>query len=134
MQIKRVVTCFLFSEGKILLLRRSSRVSTYKERWAAVSGTIETNPDEQALAEIREEVGLQSHDIQLIRKGQALLVEDKNLDIQWIVHPYLFYVKNPAGLHLDWEHQDSKWVNPADIENYNTVPELKEALLAVFRD
>jgi hypothetical protein len=29
---------------------------------------------------------------------------------------------------LDWEHDQYKWIRPAEIENYDTVPRLKEAL------
>jgi hypothetical protein len=29
---------------------------------------------------------------------------------------------------LDWEHDHYTWIKPAEIENYDTVPRLKEAL------
>ncbi|MCL0057688.1 hypothetical protein M1N05_01270 [Dehalococcoidales bacterium] len=43
---KKVVTCFLESDGEILILRRSAQVSSYQGRWAGVSGYIETTADE----------------------------------------------------------------------------------------
>jgi len=55
---KRVVTCFLESDGEILILRRSRQVGSYQGKWAGVSGFIETTADEQALVEIEEETGL----------------------------------------------------------------------------
>lgn len=37
LQEKKVVTCFLESDGEILVLRRSDGVSTYQDRWAGQS-------------------------------------------------------------------------------------------------
>ena len=131
-KIKSVVTCFLQSSHKILLLRRSDRVGTYQGRWAGISGYIDTAPDEQALIEIKEETGLFGQDIKLKAKGRPLEVVDEKLKVKWIVHPFLFYVNNPSKITLDWEHRDSKWVAPAEIDNYDTVPQLKEALELVL--
>lgn len=128
---KAVVTCFLESGDKILLLRRSGQVSTYQGRWAGVSGYIEKTPDEQALTEIKEEVGLASDDVQLVRKGKPLEVEDEKLSVKWIVHPYLFHVKDPVKIKIDWEHKEARWIDPGKIDHYQTVPRLKEALSRV---
>ena len=51
MQTRHVVTSLLTrpAEGTILLRRRSDRVSTYPGRWAAISGSVETEePLDQA--------------------------------------------------------------------------------------
>ncbi len=132
-QIKEVVTCFIESENKILILRRSGRVGTYQGRWDGISGFIEKTADERALVEIQEETGLTGKDVKLISKGQPLEVMDEKLKIKWIVHPYLFYLKNPEKVKLDWEHTESKWIFPDEIDNYATVPRLKEALNEVFQ-
>ena len=132
LQEKQVVTCFLESEGKILLLRRSERVGSYQKRWAGVSGYIESNADEQALIEIEEETALGREDVELGTKGEPLEVLDENLGIRWVVHPYLFQVKNRGKIRIDWEHKETKWIEPKDIVNYQTVPKLKEALSKVY--
>ncbi len=131
-QIKEVVTCFLESDNKILLLRRSGRVGTYQGQWAGVSGYIETTPDEQAYIEIKEETGLERKDVKLVHKGKPLEVLDVKVKTKWIVHPFLFQVKNPDKIKLDWEQQESKWIDPGEFDNYITVPKLKEALAAVM--
>ena len=69
LQEKRVVTCFLESDGEILILRRSQRVGSYQERWAGVSGYVETTADEQALVEIEEETSLCGEDLKLVKRG-----------------------------------------------------------------
>jgi len=107
-------------------------VGTYQGRWAAISGYIEKTADEQALTEIAEETGLSGRDIELIRRGQPLEVRDEKLGIRWLVHPYVFRVKERGQVSIDWEHEETKWIHPRDIDNYQTVPSLKEALARVW--
>lgn len=132
LQEKQVVTCFLESDNEILLLRRSERVGTYQGRWAGVSGYIEKNPDEQALVEIAEETGLGEKDIKLVRKGKPLEIEDEELGVRWVVHPFLFHINDRNKVKIDWEHKETRWISPGDIDNYQTVPMLKETLARVY--
>jgi 8-oxo-dGTP diphosphatase len=127
-----VVTCFLESDGEILILRRSEKVGSYQGKWAGVSGYIEGTPDEQALIEIEEEAGLRGEDITLIRRGEPLTAEDEELGIRWLVHPYLFHINDRNKVRLDWEHKEAKWIKPEEIGNYRTVPMLKETLDLVW--
>jgi PncC family amidohydrolase len=128
MDEKHVVTCFLEHSRKILILRRSSKVGTYRRSWAGVSGYIETNDIDQAFTEIRQETQLYQKDLKLIKKGKPLEVIDKNLNRKWIVHPFLFHVKAPDKIKIDWEHTESKWIKPSELKKYETVPGLAKAL------
>ncbi len=125
---KQVVTCFLESDNKILILRRSGQVGTYQGRWAGVSGYMEKTPDEQALTEIEEETSLPRKDIKLIKRGEPLPIEDEKLGVKWVIHPYLFHIKDRSKIKIDWEHQETRWIKPEDVGKYDTVPKLKEAL------
>jgi 8-oxo-dGTP diphosphatase len=129
---KKVVTCFLESDGEILILRRSQQVGTYRGRWAGVSGYVETTPDEQALVEIEEEAGLSREDLELIRKGEPLTAEDEELGVRWLVHPYLFHISDRDKVRIDWEHKEAKWIKPHEIADYRTVPMLKATLARVW--
>ena len=129
---KRVVTCFLESENEILILRRSGQVGSYQGRWAGVSGYIETTADEQALTEIAEETSLSQEDIELTRRGEPLTIEDKKLRVKWIVHPYLFHIKDRNKIKIDWEHKETRWIAPKDIAKFETVPKLEETLARVY--
>jgi len=129
---KRVVTCFLESDGEILILRRSGQVGSYRGRWAGVSGFVEKTADEQALIEIEEETSLSGQDLELIKRGEPLSVKDKKLGVIWLVHPYLFGIKNRNKIEIDWEHKETRWISPKDIVNYKTVPKLKETLAQVI--
>jgi len=134
LQEKHVVTCFLESRGEILLLRRSEQVGTYQGRWAGVSGYVEGAPDVQALVEIDEETGLHGkREVEFIGKGEPLVVEDVELGTRWVVHPYLFHINDRSKVKIDWEHKEAKWIDPDDIDNYQTVPMLKETLARVYK-
>ncbi len=133
MQETHVVTCFLANrEGRVLILRRSAQVGTYRGRWGGVAGYLETTPVEQAYTELSEEVGLDRRDLELLREGEPLEVVDAELGRRWIVHPFLFRVRDTAKIRLDWEHTESRWIEPGEMRSYPTVPGLPEALERVY--
>ena len=129
----RVVTCFLTRGGKILVLRRSGQVGTYPGMWAGVSGFVEGEeaPESRAWVEILEETGIDAKRLDLLKRGEALTVMDPDLERHWIVHPFLFRVAEGASVRLDWEHLESKWIDPGDLESLETVPDLAEAFRRV---
>jgi eIF-2B alpha/beta/delta-like uncharacterized protein len=133
MERRDVVTSFLEHEGKILILRRSEKVGTYRGRWAGVSGYLEEGEDplHRALQELREEVGLTSEQVQLLRKGKPLLVPDLEKKVVWKVYPFLFRVKSDR-IQMDWEHRECQWIRPEEIGRYETVPKLEETLERVW--
>ena len=115
-------------------MRRSEQVGSYPGRWAGVSGYIEEKTaDEQALVEIAEETSLFEEDIELLKKGEPLPVEDERLRVRWVVHPYLFHIKDRNKIKTDWEHKETRWIKPENIDNYETVPLLKETLDRVYQ-
>ncbi len=134
MQRTHVVTCFVTNtEGQLLILRRSDRVGTYRGRWAGVSGYLEGEPEEQAYTELREEVGLDRTDVTLVATGEELEVPDETLGRTWVVHPFLFTVRDAARVRLDWESVESRWISPGDLHEYPTVPGLAEGFERVVR-
>jgi 8-oxo-dGTP pyrophosphatase MutT (NUDIX family) len=129
---RHVVTCFLRFGAKILLLRRSELVGSFRGRWAGVSGYMETTADEQALIEIEEETSLGREDLKLLKRGKLLEVSDEKVGVKWVVHPFLFQIKEPGKIKIDWEHTETRWIDPEDIDNYDTVPMLGEVLARVY--
>lgn len=129
MDERHVVTCFLEHNGKIMILCRSEQVGTYRGKWAGVSGYIEESrkPVEQAWIEIKEETGLDSGDVELVREGLPLEVLDPQIDKRWIVHPFRFQVLKTEKIRIDWEHTEAKWIAPEDIDRHETVPKLLES-------
>ena len=129
LEVRKVVTAFLERDGKILLVQRSQAVRTHQGLWAGISGYLEHAPLEQALIEIQEETRLNKEDVALRRQGQPVDVPDPEHAIRWVVHPFLFHVKRPDAIRLDWENVEMRWILPAEIDDYTTVPGLKQALL-----
>jgi len=129
---RRVVTSFLRSSGKILLLHRSEAVGTHRGRWAGVSGYIEggEEPHERALIEIAEETGLSPGEVKLVKAGEPLPIN--NSEGSWLVHPFLFDISDRHKIRLDWEHTEYRWVDPEEIVHHETVPGLSKALLSLI--
>ena len=128
-----VVTNFLLRtdgpEIRLLLVRRSGRVGSYNARWAGISGFIEegVSPEEQAYTEIREETSLQRSQVRFMRRGAVVEHIDDELGRRWLVHPFLVEVLDPQAIKLDWEAEEMRWVAPAELGSYETVPKLQEA-------
>ncbi len=135
MQFKHVVSSFLLFDQRILLLRRSNRVGSYRGRWSGVSGYLERGeePLQRAKIEIQEELGLSSLQVSLVRSGELLRTFDEQKDTVWIIHPFLFEVHEP-NLRLDWENSESRWISPDDLRSFDTVPNLKEVFERVRWD
>ena len=130
------VTSFIESGGKILIVQRSNRVSTYPGKWAGISGSLDKGKtaDEQAWLEIAEETGLSGDDIRLVKKGEPLVFNDDDIGVRKVVYPYLFHIEDREKIRLDWEHIRSEWIDPADIGSYDTMPMLKESLERVMEE
>jgi 8-oxo-dGTP pyrophosphatase MutT (NUDIX family) len=126
-----VVTCFLTFNDKILILKRSDKVRTHKGKWAGVSGYIESDETDHqtAIKEIREETGLTENDIELIRKGEPIHVQDGPQ--VWVVHPFLFRI-NTDSISFDWEHTEYRWISPGELKDYDFVVFLDHAMAAVL--
>lgn len=133
-----VVTCFVLrsvsGRDEVLLVQRSERVRTYRGAWAGVSGYLEPGiaPLEQAYTELREEVALAPSNVALLREGEPLPVLDEQNALAWVVHPFLFHLREGATLTTDWEALAYRWVQPDEVGQLQTVPMLAEALAAVY--
>jgi 8-oxo-dGTP diphosphatase len=134
-EFQDVVTVFLTHRSKILVLKRSRKVGTYKGHWAGVSGYLESNDaSAQALTEMAEEVGLGEDDVTLLKAGKPFEIVDRTQGRVWRVHPFLFAVHEPDKIRLDWENIEMRWILPEEIDQLKTVPALKETLERVIKD
>jgi len=128
----KVVTCLLEHDGKILILKRSEKVGTYRGLWGGVAGFVEEGeePQQTTVKEIREEVSIGVEKILLLHAGTVVeytdIYEGKTYD--WVIYPFLFHCDDPAAVRLDWEHTEYRWIEPDEIEHFQTVPHLKEVL------
>ncbi len=126
-----VVTVFLHRERRVLVLRRSAKVGTYRGKWAGVSGFAQDIPLRQAYTELAEEVGLARSQVRLQGLGVPLRVWDA-AGRRWLVHPFLFAAPPDWEPRLDWENVESRWVEPEAMADLDTVPGLSAALARVW--
>ncbi len=134
--MSQVVTCILEHDGKILLLKRSNQVGTYRGLWGGVAGYIEEleDPYDTALKEIRQEAGIDVDSIELVRKGNPIEFSDtyEGRRYNWVVYPFLFHIQSKELVRTDWEHEDYCWVHPSEIKKLDTVPGLDEVIRQLF--
>lgn len=126
---KHVVTSIVRNRGKILLLRRSAKVGSYRGQWAGVSGYIERGEDDETSAkrELAEEIG--NGGVKLTRRLDPQRFRDS--DVVWCVHPFLFDVTS-RDVCIDWEHDSYEWVSPEDVGRYPTVPGLQSIVCGLL--
>ena len=127
----RVATSLLINdEGNLLILKRSEKVRTYKGFWGGVAGYVEENekPYETALKEIKEEVGLNKEDVKLIKRLDPIKFSDtyENQKYNWEIFVFLFKITDKSKIKIDWEHLEYRWINPSEIEKFNTVPHFED--------
>jgi predicted aconitase with swiveling domain/ADP-ribose pyrophosphatase YjhB (NUDIX family) len=122
---KHVITVVVRSRGRILLLRRSDKVGSYRGQWACVSGFIEGHEadEDAARRELLEEINMA--DPKIVRRIEPQVFRDS--DTVWCVHPFLVDAKDPK-IRTDWEHQAYEWVAPKDVSGYPTVPGLQQVI------
>ena len=133
----RVVTVLLENdEGNLLILKRSDKVKTYKGQWGGVAGYVEENeePFDTAIKEIKEEVGLEIKEVQLIKRLDPIKFTDiyKGEQFNWEIFVFLFKTIKKDKIHIDWEHSEYQWISPSEIVKYDTVPHLKEVVSKLF--
>ena len=130
-----IVTSFIKNDDKILILKRSDKVKTMKCLWAGVSGIIEKNdttPLERAKIEIFEEAGINEKEIELLKSIEQIKIKSTQYkNHEWNIFPFLFSTKN-SEIKLNWENSEFKWIEPNDIKNYETVPELEKILFSLL--
>ena len=133
-----VVTCFLERTDeqlpRILLVQRSQRVGSYHGRWAGISGFVEPDvtPDEQAFVEIGEETALLPEEVRMLKRGAVVEYRDESLGRHFYIHPFLFRILTPTHVKIDWEATEMRWIQPSELLQYETVPNLPEAFASAI--
>ena len=129
--IKRVATVILKKDDKILILKRSNKVSSFQGRWSGVSGEIKKNeePAEAAIRELREETGIEAVKDELISADRPIIVTEG--ERVWKVYPFLLRVVSET-ISIEWEHDKYEWIKPCELQNYELVPRLDEVVRSLL--
>lgn len=127
-----VVTCIIENDNKLLILKRSEKMKSFRHRWSGISGYLENNEDllSRALIEIYEETKIKKENITLRKILNQCLIEIENNRII-IIQPFFFSSKTNI-ISLNWENCDYKWIKEDQVKNYNTVPKLTYMLYNCF--
>ena len=134
LRFTNIVTSFIKNDDKILILKRSDKVKSMKCLWAGISGIIEGDetPLTRAKIEIFEEAGIHEEQIELLKAVQQIKISAPQYkNHEWNIFPFLFKAKNPE-IKLNWENSEFRWIEPNEIKNYETVPELEKILFSLL--
>lgn len=126
---RRVVSAFIRNRGRILVVRRGQDVTSFPDRWSAVSGSLgpREDPRDRARREVFEETGLRG--VRVRASGRPFVARDATT--AFTVHPFLMDAPRRT-VRLNWENTDARWIRPEEIDSLQTVPRLKEGLLSVL--
>jgi 8-oxo-dGTP pyrophosphatase MutT (NUDIX family) len=124
-----VVTVVLRNRGRILIVRRSDSVGTFRGRWSAISGYLEGSetPKSRALREVREETGMR----RIVFRAAGSPVFARADATVFVVHPFLFEAPD-RKVRLDWENVEHRWIRPEEVDRFETVPRLQDVVQAVL--
>ena len=117
-----VLIIFVRFQDRILLLKRSKKVNTYKGKWSSVAGYLdEIKPIRQkVLQELKEETNIGEDSIMDIKFGQSYKIKDDTVHKLWLRFPVLVELKEKPRIKLDYEHTDHKWIKPEEINKHDT--------------
>lgn len=129
-KVAAVVTVFVRLGERILLLKRSDKVGSYRGKWNTVAGYLDElkPPRLKALEELREELGITEDDIASIKAGDPYEFTDATLGRTWLVNPFLVDLKGEPEITLCWEHTEYKWIRPEELGGFDVVPRLEKSL------
>lgn len=129
------IIVFVKYKDKILLLKRSDKVRTYKEKWNTIAGyldEVEKPIEEKIYNELEEELGIERSNINNLKITRQYKIEDKKIKKTWLTYPTLVeLIKNPK-IKLDWEHSEFRWIKRNEIKNFDCVYKLAESLKKVL--
>ena len=125
-----VVAALIWDKNKFMICQRPTTKSCAL-LWEFVGGKVEKGEtkEEALIRECREELGV------------TLSVGDKFIDVTHeypdiTVHLTLFHASISEGTPKKLEHNDIKWITPAEIPNFDFCPadtEILEKIVEVFK-
>ena len=121
-----VKTVVLDSENKILLLKRSAKVSS-PHTWDFVGGGVDKreNPLDAARREVKEETGLEVRDLQPL----TTYLDSTGVD-EAVIIAFTSRTKD-RNVNLSWEHEDFRWVTWGELKSMQ-LPDLHAFIRNAF--
>jgi 8-oxo-dGTP pyrophosphatase MutT (NUDIX family) len=119
-KVNKEASCIVLlnEDKKILLLKRSDKTPWEPGKWSLVGGKIDLgeNAKEAAIRECGEETGLGIKGNKLI---YCFTMKEDDYEVNFFIG-----VSEGSDVRLNGEHTEYKWVNPNEIPELETVPNL----------
>ena len=118
-ELKFACVCLVFNEeNKLLLVRRADNDEWMAGKFALVGGTVEENeiPEETIIREAKEEVNL------TLKKPKLVY---STIEETTFLYVFVSKVTSSDKIKLNDEHSGYVWINSNQIDEYDTVPNLK---------
>ena len=74
---------------------------------------------------MQEGTGLTSNNLTLLHAGKPHRFFAADLSRRWTIHPFAFVLSPDApAIRINWKHTEYRFVQPEEVETYETVPDL----------
>ena len=123
-----VINVVVEYKDKILLLKRSDKVNSYKGKWNTIGGYLdEIVPLKKKVEEeLREELGITDLEKAKISYGESYEFHDREIGRTWIIFPVLVEFQTKPKIKIDWEHTEFKWIKHGEIGKFDCVPKIEK--------
>lgn len=111
----------LVHQGRVLILQRGPTAPWMPNKWNLPGGVVDEgeSPIQAAARECQEEAGIFPKNIRMLRKFNA-----STYDVDFFVGEC-----DTDRVKIDYESQNYKWIAPQEVNNYQYVPFVKEAVM-----
>jgi ADP-ribose pyrophosphatase YjhB (NUDIX family) len=130
-----VVTCITVHDGAALLTHRSDKVQHHAHTWSGVGGFMDelVLPEEMALRELEEEVGIEREHIARIERCCKIVRTDHANNREWHIFMVLVEVSHKPPLRINWENKEARWVPFNEVKHLALMPGYLEELEHVLQ-
>lgn len=123
-------------KSKMLLVKRSQKVSDFKDLWHVVAGHLDecVSIRQKMIEELAEEVNIQEDAIKSMHYLKPFEYKTNGSSKLWVVIPVVVTLKKEPLIQLDWENTDYAWITEKDLGNFKLVPGNQKLLTEIARE
>ncbi len=125
-KILPVIVCPTFYNNRLLIAKRSDKVSIGQGKWSVLTGHLDRAVPirEIILEELKEEFGIDEEEVEIIKEKEVIEFQMPKSDVKLIALFVEVYLGRESKIVLDWEHTEYKWITQEEMSNYEFMPQL----------